>query len=92
MLISVLSVFAVQILGFGVFQGRLITDEGMSTTVADASDSERYVGKSEHCAGWVCFFFTACISRFPAFAENDGRNGVLTLHHRQPVPHLCHPR
>ena len=37
MLLSVLSVFAVQILGFGVFQGRLITDEGMSTTVADAS-------------------------------------------------------
>ena len=32
-LFSVLCVFAVQILGFGVFQGRLISDEGMSTTV-----------------------------------------------------------
>ena len=72
MLLSVLSVFVVKTLGFGVFQGRLITDEGMSTTVADASGSERYVGKSEHCAGWVCFFFTACISKFPAFAENKG--------------------
>jgi hypothetical protein len=56
---------------FGVFQGRLISDEEMSTTVAEASGSERYVGKSEHCAGWVCFFSTTCISRFPAFAEND---------------------
>jgi len=71
-LLSVLSVFVVKILGFGFFQGRLISDEGMSTTVADASGSERYVGKSEYCAGWVCFFFIACISRFPALAENDG--------------------
>ncbi len=47
----VFCVFAVKILGFGVFQGRLIKDEGMSKTVADASGSERYVGKSEHCAG-----------------------------------------
>ena len=68
----VFCVFAVKILGFGVFQGRLIKDEGMSTTVADASGSERYVGKSEHRVGWVCFFFIACISRFPALAENDG--------------------
>ena len=72
MLLSVLCVFAVKMLGFGVFQGRLISDEGMSSTVAEASGSERYVGKSEHSAGWVCFFFTACISGFPAFAENDG--------------------
>jgi hypothetical protein len=40
-------------LGFGIFQGRLITDEGMSTTVADASGSERYVDKSEHFNGWA---------------------------------------
>lgn len=74
MLLSILCVFAVKMLGFGVFQGKLISHERMSTTVADASGSEKYVGKSEHCAGWVCFFFcfTACISRFPAFAENDG--------------------
>jgi hypothetical protein len=55
-LLSVVSVFAVKMLGFRVFQGRLITDEEMSTTVADASGSERYVGKSEDCVPWVfCF-------------------------------------
>ena len=62
MVLSGLCVFAVQMFSFGVFQGRLIKDEGMSKTVADASGSERYVGKSEYFAGWVCFFFTACIS------------------------------
>jgi hypothetical protein len=41
LLLSVLCVLAVKILGFGVFQGRQITDEGMSTTAADASISER---------------------------------------------------
>ena len=40
-------------LGFGVFHERLFTDAGMSTTVADASGSEKYVGKSEDCAGLV---------------------------------------
>ncbi len=62
-LLSILCVFAVKMLGFGVFQGRLISDEGMSTTVADASGSERYMGKSEHCAGWVCFFYFPLIDR-----------------------------
>ena len=31
-------------------------------------------------------FLAECISGFPAFAENDGRNGALTLHHRHPHP------
>ena len=43
----------------------------METTVADASGSDRYVGKGEHCAGWVRFFFTSFISRFCVFAAND---------------------
>ena len=51
MLLSVLCVFAVKMLGFGVFQGRLISDEGMSSTVAEASGSERYVGKSGQRGG-----------------------------------------
>jgi len=47
-LLSVLSVFAVKMLGFGVFQGRLITYEGMSLTVAHASGSERYYKTAAH--------------------------------------------
>jgi hypothetical protein len=58
-------------LSFEVFQGRLISDGGIRSTIADASGSERYVGKSKHYAGVVCFFFTGCISRFRIFAEND---------------------
>ena len=64
-------VFAVQMFRFGVFQGRLISDEGISASIAGASCSERYVGKSKHYAGGVRFFFTGCISRFRVFAEND---------------------
>jgi len=43
----------------------------MSTTVAYASGSERSMGESEHCAGWVHLFFTDCISIVRDFAEND---------------------
>jgi hypothetical protein len=46
----------VKILGFGVFQGRLITDEGMSTTIPSTSGSERYVGKSKDCDPWGFFY------------------------------------
>lgn len=46
-------------------------DEGMGTTVAFASGSDRYVGEGEQCAGWVHLFFTGCISIFNDFAEND---------------------
>ena len=56
---------------FGFFQGKLILDEGMGTTVADTFGSERSMGESEHCAGWVHLFFTGCISIFRGFAEND---------------------
>lgn len=56
---------------FGVFQRRLISDEGISVTIADACTSERYVGKGEHCDGWVHLFFTGFISRFCVFAAND---------------------
>ena len=58
----------------------------MSTTVADASGSERYVGKSEHRAGWVCFFFTACISRFPDFAENEGNGWIMVFPRERQTP------
>ena len=71
MLLSILCVFAVKMLGFGVFQGRLISDEGMSTTVADTFGSERSMCESEHCAGWGHLFFTGCISIFRDFADND---------------------
>ena len=69
--LSGLCVLTVQMLSFEVFQGRLISDGGIRSTIADASGSERYVGKSKHYAGVVCFFFTGCISRFRIFAEND---------------------
>lgn len=69
--LSGLWVFAVKMFPFGVFQRRLISDEGFSVTIADASTSERYVGKGEHCAGWVRFFFTGFIFRFCVFAAND---------------------
>ena len=62
-------VFAVQMFRFGVFQGRLISDEGISASIAGASCSERYVGKSKHYAGEVRFFFTGWISRFRVFAD-----------------------
>ena len=29
----------------------------LHTTIRSTSGSERYVGKSEHCAGWVSFFY-----------------------------------
>ena len=71
MFLSVLCFFAVHKFRFGFFQGELILDEGMSTTVAFASGSDRYVGEGEQCAGWVRFFFTGFISRFCVFAAND---------------------
>jgi len=70
-LLSVLCLFAVHIFRFGFFQGKLILDEGMSTTVAFASGSDRYVGEAEQCSGWVRFFFTGFISIVRDFAEND---------------------
>ena len=71
MFLSVLCFFAVHIFRFGFFQGKLILDEGMGTTVADTFGSERSMGESEHCAGWGHLFFTGCISIFRGFAEND---------------------
>jgi hypothetical protein len=69
--LSVLCLFAVHIFRFGFFQGKLILDEGMSTTVAFASGSDRYVGEGEQCSEWGHLFFTGCISIFRDFAEND---------------------